>query len=73
MFNDVLPINNDDPMKDDNDYQCEVYNHNIEKALGDEHDVAYSNEVGINVYNSIMNSVCSYGDDDLYNYFDLKH
>ena len=74
ILNDVLPITNEDPMKDDNGYQCDVYNHDIEKALGDEHDVAYSDELGTNVYNSIMNSVCSYtGDDELYNYFDLKH
>jgi len=74
MFNDVLPITNEDPMKDDNHYQCDVYNHDIKKASIDEHNVAYSDEVGTNVYNSIMNSVCSYtGDDELYNYFDLKH
>ena len=45
-----------------------MYNHDIEKVL---EDVACSDEVA---YNSIMNSVCSYtGDDELYNYFDLKH
>lgn len=44
-------------------------------SVKEEDDVAYSNEVGANMYNNIMNSVTlsNYRDEVLNNYFDLNH